>query len=567
MRTLTTCLMLCLLVTQVMAAAAAPCQSVHSLSQAQLENFDFQVNGEESRAWTTWPKPDAEYTLGEVRFIRQNVFPDANHWLARQANRFNTLTRQSALEAAFIINAGAPVNEAKRQEAERVLRNKAFLYDARVLIRQVCGQRVDLDVVVRDVWTLTPGVGVTRSGGDNETSVSLSDVNFFGSGKSLSVEYFDDIDRSGTFFRYDDPNLLGTRWQGGLVAADNDDGERYGLSISRPFFALDTPYAVGFAVDHFVRDQDLEFLSKDQFEFRAKTDAANVFVARSSGRQNGWVNRYFAGVRYLREAFEYPPDFPGPSETRRKFIYPYVGWALLEDRFATRRDVDRVGIVEDINLGLNVYLELGWSDDSLGADGEHLLLQASASHRQYIGQRHLLSLSTNLRSRYNLDTNATEDLRLAGRLSYLWQQSDQWRFFASLDYQHTRNLPLDVQLTLGGDDGLRGYPTRYQVGDRSALATVEQRFYSTAYPFGLFRVGYAVFYDIGRAWFEDEPPAWVPERNGRHFGTLSNIGIGLRLESTRTRRDRLVHIDFAKPLIDGPFVDSWEFTITAKRFF
>ncbi len=422
-------------------------------------------------------------------------------------------------------------------------------------------------MVVRDVWTLIPGINLSRSGGDNETSLSLSDVNFLGTGKGLSIEYFDDVDRSGTFVSYDDPNILGSRWRGSLVAADNDDGERYGASLSRPFYALDTRYAFGVAVNHFVRNQDLEFLGEDEFEIRGETDSANLFVARSSGRQQGWVSRQYAGLRYLDERFEYPLGFPGPAEDERRFVYPYLAWSLTQERFEARTDVDRVGVVEDINLGWNAYAELGWSTDGFGGEGDTLLTRGSVSHRQYLAPGHLLSLSVDLSARYNLDDNVTEDLQLFSRAGYLWQQSDKWRFFARLDYRHTRNLPLDTQLTLGGDNGLRGYPNRYQVGDRGVLATLEQRYYSGAYPFGLFRVGYAAFVDVGRAWFEDEPPAWVPQREGRHFDTLSNVGVGLRLESVRTRRDRLVHIDFAKPLVDGPFVDAWEFTITAKQSF
>lgn len=32
---------------------------------------------------------------------------------------------------------------------------------------------------------------------------------------------------------------------------------------------------------------------------------------------------------------------------------------------------------------------------------------------------------------------------------------------------------------LGGDNGLRGYPLRYQVGTTNALITLEERFYSS----------------------------------------------------------------------------------------
>jgi hypothetical protein len=80
-------------------------------------------------------------------------------------------------------------------------------------------------------------------------------------------------------------------------------------------------------------------------------------------------------------------------------------------------------------------------------------------------------------------------------------------------------------------------------------------------------VGYAGFLDVGHAWFHDHAPDWVPHRDGDHFGTLANIGVGLRLESVRTRRDRVLHIDIAKPLVDGPFVDTWEVTLSGKQRF
>jgi outer membrane protein assembly factor BamA len=505
--------------------------------------------------------------LRDVRFVRQNVFPDRHHWLARQANRFNTLTREGALRQAFPIDVGAQIDETIRREAERIMRSKPYLYDALVLVRQVCPDGVDLDVVVRDVWTLTPGIGVSRSGGDNETSVSLSDVNILGTGKSISLEYFNDRDRAGTFVSYEDPNVLGSRWTAKLVAADNDDGERYGLSVQRPFYALDTRHALGFAADHFVREEDLEYLGEDVYELDVETDQANVFFATSSGRRKGWIDRYYFGVRYLDEEIRYPLTFPGPQSTSRRFVYPYIGWQIIEDEYVELTDVNRVGITEDLKLGWSGYAELGWSTDAFGGDGDYLLSRASMLYRKYIRQKHLLTVEGEFRGRYDLDDHGTEDLQLSTEAAYLWEQAEQWRFLTSVRYVHTRDLPDDKQLTLGGDSGLRGYPTRYQPGDRSILLTLEQRYYSNAYPFGLLRAGYAAFVDVGRAWFHDDAPDWMPEREGDHFGTLTNVGIGLRLESIRTRRDRVLHVDIAKPLQDGPGVDSWEITLSGKSSF
>ena len=48
----------------------------------------------------------------------------------------------------------------------------------------------------------------------------------------------------------------------------------------------------------------------------------------------------------------------------------------------------------------------------------------------------------------------------------------------------TDALDPDMQLLIGGDNGLRGYPLRYEAGTSRALLTVEQRFYTDWYPFG-----------------------------------------------------------------------------------
>ena len=226
-----------------------------------------------------------------------------------------------------------------------------------------------------------------------------------------------------------------------------------------------------------------------------------------------------------------------------------------------------MGITEDLKLGWSSYVEVGWSSDAFGGDGDHIMAQATAAYRRYVGEAQLLGFNAHLRGRYDLDVHKSEEVIFEAEVSYLWQQARKWRFLTKLHHTQTHNLPVDKQLTLGGDSGLRGYPSRYQPGDRSTLLTLEQRYYSNAYPFGLARVGYAVFLDVGRAWFADDVPAWLPPREGDHFDTLANLGFGLRLESIRTRRDRVIHVDFAKPLVDGPFVDSWEITLSGKQAF
>ena len=88
------------------------------------------------------------------------------------------------------------------------------------------------------------------------------------------------------------------------------------------------------------------------------------------------------------------------------------------------------------------------------------------------------------------------------------------------------NLAVADTLLLGGDNGLRGYPLRYQSGERRALFTVEERAFTDRYVWRLFRICGAAFFDAGRAWGGNNINTLNP-------GWLSNAGFGLRILSAR----------------------------------
>ena len=113
---------------------------------------------------------------------------------------------------------------------------------------------------------------------------------------------------------------------------------------------------------------------------------------------------------------------------------------------------------------------------------------------------------------------------------------------------------------LGGDSGLRGYPLRYQGGEARALLTLEQRYFTDWYPFRLFRVGAAAFIDTGRTW--GETPLSTPS-----LGLLKDIGIGLRLGSSRSGLGNIIHIDLAFPLDGDPSISKVQLLVETKQRF
>ena len=531
-----------------------------SMIPPRYEDFDFLAE-------RTPAGLSGEETISDIKYYRQNVFPDADHLLARFANRFNFLTRESTLRAALPFEIGDRVTDQELEEAERILRRQRFLYDARVKVQVRCDDSVVLAVIVRDVWTLTPNIGFSRSGGDNRTEFGITESNVLGLGKAASIGFESDRDRSGLTFSYSDPNVMGSRWTASLAATNNDDGDVLAARIERPFYALDATWATGLRASSIQQEQPLEFLSDELFEVDADEQFGEVFFGRSRGRVGPWVDRYSVGFAARDEAYVFPMDFPGEQLVERRFAYPFLRWERIEDQFVTRANVDRVDRTEDLSLGLRALASIGWSGGTFGGEGGDVLLYRGAlSKRWYLTERQLLGVDGTLSGRYAIDTDeGTEDLIARAAVDYLWRHASHFSLYARLRGVITRDLDPESQLTLGGDTDLRGYPSRYQPGDRSYLATLEERYYSDWFPFGLFRVGVAAFVDVGRAWFADEAPAWVPPQEGDHFGTLANVGVGLRLESVRTRRDRVLHIDLAHPLVDGPGVDSFQITLSAKR--
>src|SRR5690606_33671415 len=98
---------------------------------------------------------------------------------------------------------------------------------------------------------------------------------------------------------------------------------------------------------------------------------------------------------------------------------------------------------------------------------------------------------------------------------------------------------LRPQLTLGEDNGLRGYPARRFASDRYLLLNVEDRL-DTGLELWSVHIGLAGFFDVG--WIDD------PGQGVRWSEPLRSVGVGLRLGSSELVGDGVVRIDFAFPL-------------------
>jgi hemolysin activation/secretion protein len=193
-----------------------------------------------------------------------------------------------------------------------------------------------------------------------------------------------------------------------------------------------------------------------------------------------------------------------------------------------------------------------------GSDRNAWIIDAAAQTGFGSSKKDSLILTSGLRAR--LEDSGLQDMRLEASARFFRRQSERRLFFASLSGTYGHNLDLDNQVLLGGDSGLRGYPLRYRSGDKAALLTIEQRYFTDWYPFRLFRVGGAVFFDAGKTWNSRFPGEQEDE-------LLRDVGFGLRLGNVRSGQGRMTHIDIAFPLDGDDRIKNVQFLIEVRKHF
>lgn len=502
--------------------------------------------------------------IGRIIITAGDVFdtsvPGERAWLYRAANRLHINTRPAVLRQQLLFKTGEPYRERIIAESERLLRSNDFLYDAEIVPVAWDGHTVDLEVRTRDNWTLNPGLNFSRKGGQNKASVQLEEKNLLGTGQQIKLDWGKDYDRESLTFRFLAPNLFTPWGRFGVTYADADDGETKALFYERPFYALDTRRAAGIDLFDNQRNDSRYVRGHQVGEFQHREEHYEAYGGWSTGLRDGWVTRYTVGATLQRDRFALEPGVQsgGPLPADREFIYPWFGVELVADRYQERVNQDQIKRTEDVLVGLRASARIGYASRSFGSDRDAWLLQAAAQDGHDFGTRGSLFGSANASGR--LEDGTLRDGILSAEARYYWRTSPKTKLFVAGNGTVTHNLDEDTQLMIGGDNGLRGYPLRYQAGTAAAVFTVEGRYYTNWYPFRLFHVAGAAFYDMGRTWGRDVTGA-------RSDGLLKDVGVGLRLGSSRSAFGNVLHVDLAFPLDGDPTIKDVQFVIETRNRF
>jgi len=395
---------------------------------------------------------------------------------------------------------------------------------------------------------------VGREGGENSHGFGFSEENVFGTGSALTIGYDKDRDRSRTSLGFYSPHLFNTRLESVLGFADTSDGQQTLITLEQPFYSVQAPWAAGTRNWDLTQDEVIRYRDEDINEFKHSAELHEVSAAWAFDRNRARAHRLGLGITQDRQIFRPTPETQAAIPVDENLVYSWLQYHYLENRFAVYRNLYLLHQTEDIATGVDARFRLGYGGGALGNEQDFVRYEANYSDLLAVGEHHLLQFSSYLDGRHYRDGDMPNERVWGGDVGYHYLMGEKHRWYVQLRYDQGHQLALHRELTIGGGYDMRGYPVDYQRGDKRYVFRVERRYISDIHLFNVLRMGGVVYMDAGRTWGAGYPEA-------TH---LSNVGIGLRLGSSKAKTGKVLHMDLAFPLADKQYVDKFQWVITAS---
>ena len=153
-------------------------------------------------------------------------------------------TKPGTIRAQLLFKSGDRYRAQKLAETERNLRMLLYVYDARVVPVHYADGKVDVKVITKDVWTLSPG-DLLRARRRHRTprATTCKTTNFLGWGKTVQISHSSNVDRTSNTIDYADPNVFGSRWTSALCLRPFERRAQRAALFAQPFYSLDTRWS------------------------------------------------------------------------------------------------------------------------------------------------------------------------------------------------------------------------------------------------------------------------------------------------------------------------------------
>ncbi len=498
--------------------------------------------------WAQAPADSLEgRPIRSIRIVAHNLYEPlprgALRPFYRLANTLHVRTRPRTIRNALLLRPNEAWSDDRARESERALRAMGIL-EPQPLEPTPVGDSVDVRVVTRDDWTTQPEFAVQSASGASFTSVSLTERNLLGWGKEVGLIYREAPEGVTREAEYTDPNVFGSRLRLSARGGTGSEGASQGFDAGVPFYAENTPYSYGARWNVATSVGRLYQSGEEAAAFDRRLEETEVEWGRGFQRDIDVVrlvgsllvrDRRFGASRLEPGA---PVAFGGAEENlnERRWAAELRWW---RPAFVEREGVDRLGGIEDIDLGPMARIAAGFSPRWMGSSADEGYLAARLDGGLGAGLGGFGMASVDFHSR--LRRGPREAITHARARWVIQPRRDHTLVLAAYGgyaYQPER----DYQEILGGLTGLRALPVRALSGQEVWRFNGEHRWWAGREFLQLLSLGSATFYDLGRTWGPGADDG----------GWRQDAGLGLRLALPRSGQDRVARIDIAWPIARRP---------------
>lgn len=512
-----------------------------------------------------YPELDGK-TVRSIKVEVRDIFEPSAGALYRQVNSLKVATREEVVLREVLLKEGAPYDDFVRAESMRLLRSVGFVREPEIIVTDD-GDVVDVLVRVRDTWTLIPQFSYSTGTGEKNFGVGMADSNVLGYGKRAELLYEEDEGREGIQAVWDDPRLLGTSKRLLLGGFERVDGFTGVALLADPFRTLLQPTAWRISAEGGDSIGRLFEAGEERYIFdQSRLNLSSRYTV-AEGDPEVTLYRYSYGFDFLQENFrqadlqdyddldldpEEVSNDPDLLPANRRFIGPVFTIEKIAQDFVSMAYIDRFDRYQDYNLGQEYSATFFIAPKAIGSRDDTLLFSANRNQGFRFGPTEFMRTEIGGATRYSNDGFANTLLRAEAKYYNVLGiiERNGWylgrhTLAASAFIDYGIDLDRDREFLVGGDNVLRGYEAKAFSGNKRWGLNLENRVHIAEDLFRLVSIGAAAFIDIGGA---------TSESLGRLFTdrTYSDIGIGLRAAFPRSSGSRVLRLDVAFPLRDGP---------------
>jgi hypothetical protein len=483
-------------------------------------------------------------TVAYVRHVRDEVFdrddlavplvlPDfAPDW----PNHFHWLTEESTVRREVLLRQGEPFRQALADESMRNLRALG-VFSLVSIVAVETGDPAHVGVVVytRDLWSLRleqafAGVGTTFA-----LDAALVERNFLGRNKTLSLRFGLETFTYRVGETYLDPRVNG----GGLrlyeafdVTMNRDSGRPEGsastLLFGRPFYDLAQTFAFDLLAYYRVSVQrgvsggrivGFDTRAGDEHGKRCSLAqagcVAKVWEERALKVEAGAHHRvgdrykhtFSAGAGFKDRDAEANSESGLQASERdvfeaevlprvRREAYPFLGYRLADVTYVSFEHLATFGQTESVRVGPFFSGRLAAPLEVVGSTDDALVASAGAG---YVWAEHDALVDALMQARARLERVGAVDRGFVARLRAASPSIDglygRLVLHGVLDARDrdTQN----TLVTLGGDAGLRGYPSQYFYGFGVSRWVSNVEYRTRPWMLQSIHLGLVAFYDVG----------------------------------------------------------------------